>query len=116
MTLPRASSRARSAQEPPSCPRCGGELIEVKFPTGPHHAALRCSVCTRHIKFLPAPWTRHRAETFRVPFGTHAGRPLAELAQTESGREYLAWMANQLEGNPGIAARIVLDQATGICP
>jgi len=47
-----------------------------------------------------------------MPFGTHAGKTLAELAQTKSGREYLAWMANQLEGNPGIAARILLDHAT----
>lgn len=94
------------------CPRCGGELIEVKCPTGPHHAELRCPVCAKHIKFLPGPWTRQRAETFRVPYGTHEGKALAELAATERGREYLAWMANQLEGNPGIAARIVLDQTT----
>jgi uncharacterized protein (DUF3820 family) len=99
-------------QKTSSCLRCGGELIEVTLPTGPHHAELRCSVCARHIKFLPAPWTRHRAATFRMPFGTHAGKTLAELAQTKSGREYLAWMANQLEGNPGIAARILLDHAT----
>ena len=83
-----------------------------RIPTGPHHAALRCSVCARHIRFLPAPWTRHRAETFRMPFGVHAGRTLAELAGTESGREYLAWMVMHLEGNPGIAARIVLEQAS----
>jgi len=97
------------------CTRCGGELVEVACSTGPHHAELRCLACDKHVKFLPAPWTRHRAETFRVPFGTHAGTTLAELAQSENGREYLAWMANQLEGNPGIAARIVLNHAMGAC-
>ena len=92
------------------CPRRGGELIEIESPRA--RTMPRCSVCARHIRFLPAPWTRHRAETFRMPFGVHAGRTLAELAGTESGREYLAWMVMHLEGNPGIAARIVLEQAS----
>ncbi len=59
---------------------------------------------------LACPWTRQRAETFRAPFGAHVGTPLAELSRTETGREYLAWMANHLQGNLGTAARIVLDQ------
>jgi hypothetical protein len=45
-----------------------------------------------------------------MPFGVYAGKTLAELAQSERGREYLGWIANHAHGNPGNAARIVLKQ------
>jgi hypothetical protein len=83
-------------------------LIEVACSSGPHHAALRCPACDKHIAFLPKPWTRHRAENFQLRFGMHRGKSLAELARTASGREYLAWMADHVQGNPGTAARIML--------
>jgi hypothetical protein len=101
-------------QCPLTCPRCGGELIELECSAGPHYAELRCPACDKHVKFLPAPWTRQRAESFRVPFGAYAGTSLAELAETETGRKYLAWMATHLRGNPGIAARIVLKQTRDV--
>jgi hypothetical protein len=98
----------RTEHSPPSCPRSGGTLIEVARSSRPHHAELRCPACGKHIKYLRAPWTKQRAETFRVPLGARAGSTLAELARTQRGREYLAWMGTHLQGSPGIAARMVL--------
>ena len=102
-------SESAHEQGPPICRRCGGSLIEVRCPTGPHYAELRCSACGRHHKFLAGPWTRERAEAFRMTFGLYAGTTFGELAQTQSGREYLRWIADNRNGNAGTAARIILE-------
>jgi uncharacterized protein (DUF3820 family) len=43
-----------------------------------------------------------------MPFGKHRGRTLADLAGTEAGRDYLEWLAENVEGNAATAAAVVL--------
>jgi uncharacterized protein (DUF3820 family) len=67
-----------------------------------------CSDCQRHIKFNPKPWTLERASEFRLPFGKHRGRRLHDLASSQGGRDYLHWLSENVDGNAGMAAEIVL--------
>jgi hypothetical protein len=93
------------------CPHCQStELFEVAS-VAPHHARLGCSACKRHIRFLPAPWTRERAESFTMPFGKHRGQRLGNLAKTAVGRSYLAWLSENVDGNAQTAAALLLEAA-----
>jgi uncharacterized protein (DUF3820 family) len=49
-----------------------------------------------------------RARAFAMPFGKHRGRTIADVAGTAAGRGYLAWVAENVEGNAATAAGIVL--------
>jgi hypothetical protein len=93
-----------------TCPRCGSQhLLEAECTDGPHHARLICGDCRRHLRFLPKLWSLERARSFVLRFGKHAGRSLGDLARSQTGRGYLAWLAANLDGNAAKAARIVLE-------
>src|SRR5581483_7317896 len=93
---------------PPRCPRCESATVAITRPPGPHSALARCGDCG-HAWWLPAPWTVGRALAFRLPFGQHKGRTVAQVAESEAGRDYLRWMSRNVRGNAGIAARLALD-------
>jgi len=101
--------RCQRIDAPEVCPYCASpRIFTVRCEFGPHYARTGCSDCQRHIKFNAAPWTLERARDFRLPFGRHTGRTVGELAGTKEGRSYLAWAAENVEGNAGTAAAIVL--------
>jgi uncharacterized protein (DUF3820 family) len=62
---------------------------------------------------VKASWTIERARAFTMPYGKHKGRTVAELAETGPGRSYLRWVAENVDGNAGMAAAIVLK---GVAP
>jgi uncharacterized protein (DUF983 family) len=91
------------------CRRCGsGNLFELSLDLTPHYSITRCRDCGLYVKFSPRKWTLARAQAFALPFGKHRGCKFGELAKTAVGRSYLAWVAKNLSGNPGTAARIAL--------
>jgi hypothetical protein len=95
----------------PTCAGCGStRLHEVKC-NPPHHARLDCLDCLdcgRRGSFKPSPWSLDRARAFMMPFGKFKGRTIGELAKNNQGRSYLKWAAENLDGNAGMAAAIVL--------
>jgi hypothetical protein len=106
-TCPEASRTGKPGQD--LCPRCGSSnLSEIALTAGPHYSSTRCDDCGRHLKFNPRPWTLERALAFELPYGKHRGSKVGELAKSGIGKSYLAWMATNLSGNPGTAARIAL--------
>ena len=93
------------------CPHCGSSnLLDLPLDAAPHYWRKVCHDCGRHIKFNPGPWTLERALAFELPFGKHRGCKVGALARTGAGRSYLAWMATNVDGNPGTAARTALAQ------
>ena len=68
----------------------------------------RCLEC-RRVWLTKAPWSYERAKNFCMPYGKHEGRRLSDLAETDGGLGYLRWLAANVKGNVGIAARIMLD-------
>jgi predicted RNA-binding Zn-ribbon protein involved in translation (DUF1610 family) len=100
---------------PAHCRRCGStEVIVTRCETGPHFATIRCSGCGWH-GFAKTPWSLGRAVRFVIPFGRHKGLSVGELAQTKTGRRYLAWLADNDRGNTGTAARILIDYLFNAC-
>jgi hypothetical protein len=101
---------ANTDPDPPAtCPRCGSpDIVTTPCTSGPHFARARCNEC-RRVWFLKAPWTLARASRFTMPRGKHAGRQLGALIETEVGRSYVRWLAANIKGNVGIAARIMLE-------
>jgi uncharacterized protein (DUF3820 family) len=94
----------------PRCSHCGSaRLREIRLDSVPHFARLMCAECGRYVKFLPAPWTMERALAFQMPFGKYKGASMAELSRDSEGLSYLAWAARSIQGNPGTAARLVLE-------
>lgn len=91
------------------CRHCGGELFQVTCERGPHFARLGCRGCGRFAGWVPKPWTIARARSFVLPFGKYRGRTLGALAATDAGRGYVQWLAANVEGNAGAAARVLLD-------
>lgn len=96
----------RPSGNPAACPGCGSTNLVAVPRSDQHHAELRCGACDRWIKFVPTPWTRERAEAFRLPYGKHKGKTVGELGRTDP--DYLRWMARECWGGPATAARIVL--------
>jgi uncharacterized protein (DUF3820 family) len=95
--------------EQATCPFCQGtRLFSVRCLIGPHFSRLGCSDCGRHIKYEPAPWSLERARAFVTPFGKFKGRSVGDLADDKKGRPYLAWAAENLDGNAAVAAAVVL--------
>jgi hypothetical protein len=92
-----------------SCPRCQGTHFTDQYdPTGPHAGRRVCADCGRFVAWLPAPWSRERAERFEFKFGAFAGWKVGDLARDHRGREHLRWLARYGHGNARTAARIVL--------
>jgi uncharacterized protein (DUF3820 family) len=109
----RSVSRVATGKQEETCPHCGGSSLHtVECIVGPHHSRTGCSDCGRFIRFNPVPWTISRARAFVMPFGKHRGKSLAELTRTDSGRGYVEWLAENVAGNVGTAAGVVL----GIVP
>jgi uncharacterized protein (DUF3820 family) len=95
--------------EQETCPYCQGtRLFSVRCLVGPHYSRLGCSDCGRHIKYEAAPWTMERARAFVMPFGKFKGRTVGALADDKQARSYLAWAADNLDGNAGTAAAVAL--------
>lgn len=94
---------------PNACRFCGSRnLFEVRCESGPHYARIGCAECGRNQGFLPKPWTPERAAAFTLPFGKFRGKTVGELAKSDDGLRYLAWLADNVEGNAARAARIIL--------
>jgi uncharacterized protein (DUF3820 family) len=77
-----------------------------------------CPHCGKPIKLALSqgfgqPWDLERARRFTLPFGKFKGRSLAELAETSEGMDYLRWAAENMDGNAGIACRLVLEDVEG---
>jgi hypothetical protein len=84
---------------------CGSaDLLEARCLQGPHYARVGCQSCKRHNRYVETPWTLERAMLFEMPFGKHRGRTLGDSARSESGRGYLAWASENLEGTWGRGA------------
>jgi hypothetical protein len=49
-----------------------------------------------------------RAAAFVMPFGRYRNRSVGYLAGSEAGRDYLRWLAENVEGNAAKAAAVVL--------
>jgi hypothetical protein len=98
------------SQDGETCPRCGGSnLAEVPcVGLSIHHARLTCLTCKRHVRFLEKPWSLQRARAFVMPFGRCRGQRIGELAKSHAGRDYLTWLAENVDGNAAKAAEIVL--------
>jgi hypothetical protein len=111
MAMPRNESPQSGPNE--NCPHCGSDkLFEVECGVGPHHARLGCTECKRHIRYLPAPWTPDRALNFGLHFGKHKGQTIGDLIKTNSGRSYLAWLAENVGSNAAKAAAFALRHCT----
>jgi hypothetical protein len=95
------------------CPWCKSTDVgrEPSQRVGQYRAV--CLRCGRVLGLLPMPWDRERALRFRMPFGQFAGRELGDLLNDPRGRDYLAWAAHNIEGNPGRAARYLLAEGGG---
>jgi hypothetical protein len=107
MTLDRPDPPSGRAISSPACPSCGSENVRAELCTsGPHFATVACLDCGRQW-WGKAPWSLERARAFTMTFGRHRGWTLGELAGAGFG-DYLRWMAENVRGNPGIAAAIVL--------
>lgn len=95
-----------------SCTRCGGtDLYVVECGVGPHHSRTYCRPCQIPLWYNPAPWTLERARAFVMPIGQFKGFDLATLASNPRGLSYLRWGAENLKGNAGKAAKIVVEYA-----
>jgi uncharacterized protein (DUF3820 family) len=91
------------------CRRCSStEKIVTRYTSGPHYARAKCLNCGK-VVFVKKPWTLEQAMGFSMPWGKHQGRKLAELADDPAGRDYLRWLAREVDGNVGIAAGMVLN-------
>jgi predicted RNA-binding Zn-ribbon protein involved in translation (DUF1610 family) len=90
------------------CPRCGKNTLRLVRTEGPHFGRYDCLACGRIGPWLKSPWTVERARSFVLPFGKHKGATVGDLAENREGRSYLAWAAENLEGNPATAAAIAL--------
>ena len=77
------------------CPVCALECtIERIAPPSPHWGRFRCPSCGKHRGWAATPPSEYHA--FKMPFGRHKGRTLAEIAKAPSGVGYLQWCAASL--------------------
>ena len=90
------------------CPGCGSTRLRLVRCDGPHWGRRDCLDGGRRGPWLKSPWTCERAVDFVLPFGKNRGRTIGELARSGTGRSYLRWLAENVEGNAGIAAKIAL--------
>ncbi len=67
-----------------------------------------CADCRRSNGFAPQRWSMARAQSFVMPWGKYRGRSVGELAGTQAGKEYLAWLVSNTAGNAAIAGSIAL--------
>jgi len=104
----RAPKIDRAGGTKQACRFCGSTRLHLVKCDPPHDSRLDCLDCGRRGSPLPSPWNLERARSFKLPFGKHAGLKVGELADSEDGRSYLTWAAQNIEGNVGTAARIAL--------
>ena len=90
------------------CPRCEDETVELTPGPQPNMMRHECRVCGWKSSWLKMPWTAARAENFVMPYGCNKGKRIGDLAKTVRGRDYLRWLAANVEKGPGIAASIAL--------
>jgi hypothetical protein len=115
MQSTRSSVKTTDGDPAPTCPHCASsETIFARCTEGLHYGKIRCPGCG-WTTFAKTPWTLERARAFKLYFGRYRGRKLGALASTEEGRGYLAWLAANVEGNVGIAARILVDHVENTC-
>jgi hypothetical protein len=75
------------------CPTCGCDLFDVEeqiFKNGKTHLRATCNNCKRFIKYL----SQNNEAEFRMPFGMHKGKPLADIP-----RDYLDWLLENGKNN-----------------
>ncbi len=65
--------------------------------SGPHHAALICLDCGRHLRWISAPLIPERLNAYALPFGKFAGETLPTV-----DRQYLQWVAQTWDSHPKI--------------
>lgn len=96
---------------PEKCPGCESlNLVTVQDGVPPpHFAKLICGDCGRHLMWLPGPVAQ-----FRIPFGKHKGRTLAEINGTDRG--YLEWIGGNADFNPKIQVKVREFLAENIAP
>lgn len=88
------------------CRRCGS--AETELMTGARFGMVRCRSCRRRFMAPPRPLTVDEAGALVLTRGIAAGRSIADVAQTESGRKYLAWVAKHHTRRVAEAARVYL--------
>jgi hypothetical protein len=68
-----------------------------------------CLGCGRKGQWIKKPWSRERALRFTMPFGKFKRKAVSELLRTETGTDYLRWVAENLDaGNTKTAAMVAL--------
>lgn len=90
------------------CPRCGSGRLYLVKAEAPHFSRKDCLDCGARGQPIKGPWSLERARSFVMPFGKFKGRTVGDLADDKVGRSYLAWAAENLEGNAGTAAAIAM--------
>jgi len=93
------------------CRYCGSpdiDLVPKVLRTGVVQSMRRCRGCNRRLGFVPQPWSVERARSFVLPWGKYRGHSVGELAGTQAGKEYLAWLVSNTTGNAAIAGSIAL--------
>ncbi len=78
-----------------TCTYCQGRLEVVREGTPPPHwGRLVCSSCQRGAGYAPTPM--EEAHSYTMPFGKYPGQTLRQIAETDRGRCYLEWAAQNL--------------------
>jgi hypothetical protein len=99
------------ADKPKQCAGCGSSMLHfVKSEV--HFGRFDCLKCGKIGPWLKSPWTLERARAFVMPIGKLRGKSVGDLADDKQGRSYLAWAAENLDGNAGTAAAIALGLKT----
>jgi hypothetical protein len=91
-------------------PHCESTKLNIArcLSDGPHHSKLETLRCHRFMRHLPATWSLDRAARFVVPFGKHKVKPIGDLWQSQDGRLYLTWAADNWDNDCGEACRVAL--------
>ena len=100
--------RPHKLQKQARCQGCGSTRLHFVRHDPPFFGRFDCLSCGRHGPWLPAPWSLERTRAFTLPFGKFKGWSMGQLEASKDGRNYLRWASENLEGNAGTAARIVL--------
>ncbi len=77
------------------CHYCGSDdIVQTTGAPKPHYARLTCKSCGRGIGFAPKPV--EFAPGFKLHFGIYSGNTLAQIWETDRGRDYLKWAATNI--------------------
>jgi hypothetical protein len=97
-------SRSRGKHD---CPRCGSARSKVE--NGPHISTRWCSDCGN---LLGTTTPNGEPGAYRLRFGKHAGKTLADLGSTLAGRGYIVWLAANVSNEAGRQAQAFLELAS----